>query len=173
MSARGRKPCLSLCWDCANSLKPWKCAWVRANEPIPGWWATPNKESRSGKLWSYHVISCPNFDRDSFRGGLERNLTGSNHETRIDKPDTANIAEAIIERAILDWKYINSYGVPDTKMEDVVVTKHDLIEFFFSEWFVRLLESFSYHSPEQIRKYIGITEDMNPTKKVMETAKRR
>ena len=159
---------MTLCWDCANSTDKHKCPWVGKGQPVPGWTAMPNQLKVVGNkgepVDSFHVIACPLFDRDSFNGGLEANIFGKKKEpARLDDKDIINIAEAICERAVRDWALLD-YGKLKTVGTDgsTFVDRYSLLEFFFSRWFETLLESFSYHTPQQIRRYIKISDDMNP-----------
>lgn len=168
---RGRptyKP--TLCWDCRNATDKDKCPWAGKSIPVPGWVATHNKLKVVGKggdaVDSYHVTSCPLFDRDSFNGCLDEVVFGKKRKpAKLDDKDIVNIAEAICERAVRDWMLID-YGQLRTVHTDgdSPIDRRALLEFFFSRWFETLLEAFSYHSPDQIRRYLRITNDMRPRK---------
>lgn len=53
----------SLCWDCANAFG--KCSWSEGAKftPIDGWDAV---SIVAGTVDSYHVRSCPEFQKDDF-----------------------------------------------------------------------------------------------------------
>lgn len=169
-SNRGRRPYgMTLCWDCRNATDPAKCPWVGKWEPVDGWDAKPTLLKIPGciePVQSFHVISCPLFDRDSYKGGLEENVFGKRKESiSLDDKDIVNIAKAICERAVRDWAILE-YGALKTVCTDgVQIDRFSVLSFFFSRWFTDLLETFSYHTPEQIRRYIKITDDMNPNRK--------
>lgn len=54
----------SLCWDCANALCG--CDWSRDFKPVEGWEAKFSPATKN-KVESYHVISCPQFEKDKER----------------------------------------------------------------------------------------------------------
>lgn len=170
-SNRGRRSYgMTLCWDCKNATGPNECPWARDGSPVRGWTTIPTTLKIPGcpePIKSFHVIDCPRFDRDSFRGGLDEVVFGKKRKpTKLDDKDIVNVAEAICERAVRDWILLD-YGQLRTVGTDgsTFIDRYSLLEFFFSRWFETLLESFSYHSPDQIRRYIHITPDMNPHKK--------
>ena len=168
MSAvNGYKP--TLCWDCKNSTKPWNCPWVENFTPVKGWVAIPTNVGRFYNYDSYRVITCPKFVRSSFNGGLVEDTFGRSDPIDLDDTGTANLAEAIVERAVEDWKFLE-YGL----LDDIVfcggrIFKSELLEFFFSEWFEQLLESFTERTPSNIRRYLKITDDMRPKKEGVRT----
>ena len=53
----------ALCWDCANATGG--CAWSEKHEPIQGQIVRHENEGVT-------VIECPEFDRNSWGGGLYR-----------------------------------------------------------------------------------------------------
>ncbi len=159
----------TLCWDCKNAAKPWACEWVGSGKPVNGWWAKPTtmKGMRGmAPIESYHVVRCPKFKRGSFGGGLTRDTFGKHEFIKLDDKDTVNLAEAIIQSAVEDWQSLKFGELSVVNKAGKPVFKADVLEFFFSRWFERLLESFSAHTPQQIRSYIHITEDMRPNKGV-------
>ena len=52
---------LTLCQKCSRL----DCSWMRDLIPVPGWEATPStiKNGEDRMLKSYHVISCPLYER--------------------------------------------------------------------------------------------------------------
>ena len=161
----------TLCWDCKNSTKPWNCPWVENFTPVKGWLATPTSVGKYYNYDSFYVTSCPRFERGSFCGGLAEDAFGKQEPAQVEEKDCGTLAEAIIERAVEDWKFLE-YGA----LEEIVfcggrIFKTELLEFFFSEWFEQLLESFTERTPQNIRRYLKIKEDMRPKKK--EGVKRR
>ena len=159
------KPCISLCLDCESATKPWRCPWVKNFTPIEGWEATPTQLYKPPMHYdSFDVKSCPLFVRDAVGGGRDWIETREERAPiKVDNRDTVTLAEAIIERAVMDWKYIE-YGQMEDKIHSngTAIWKDELLEFFFSSWFECLLASFSQHSPEQIRRFLQITDNMKP-----------
>lgn len=162
---RGRKS-WSLCWDCRNAVDPLACEWVDNGTPVNGWWATPTQirgVRKTGPIASYHVTLCPKFVRGSYNGGLEDNVfSGNGDRIELDRNDIKNVAEAICEKAIEDWKSLDYGNLSSLQVSGETITRAELLDFFFSEWFERLIHAFSRHSPEQIRHYIKIEPSMKP-----------
>ena len=72
----------TLCWDCANSNPNPEtgkgCKWSVYNKPVDGWEATetviisrPDRTAGESRMPSFIVVGCPEFDRDSFDGGMK------------------------------------------------------------------------------------------------------
>lgn len=158
----------TLCWDCILATDFQKCEWAGEGKPVPGWDAVPTtiKMPKGYEpTHSYHVTRCPKFKRCSVAGGQERCLLVSDDSISLDNNDVKNIAEAIVESAVDDWKALD-YGtravVYRHRME---IEREEVLEFFFSHRFGVLLGTFSQRLPSQIRSYLGITDDMNPSLK--------
>ena len=154
----------TLCWDCKNSTKPWNCPWVDNFTPVKGWIAIPTHVGKYYQYDSFRVIECPKFKRSSFCGGLVEDTFSEKEPSQIDDKGCVALAEAIVERAVEDWKFLE-YGA----LEEIVfcggrIFKSEILEFFFSEWFEHLLESFTEYTPQQIRRYLKIRNDMRPKK---------
>ena len=103
------------------------------------------------------MIRCPLFSRDSVNGGQKETIK---RKVLRDDEGATELASAILERAVLDWQSLG-YGklamvIADTKP----ITREGMLEFFFSEWFEALLAPVTDYSPEQIRRFLFITEDM-------------
>lgn len=64
-----------LCWDCANATNG-RCSWSRELIPVPGWVARKVNARlyRGGEMidGTYHVIDCPEFERDAYGFGQIR-----------------------------------------------------------------------------------------------------
>jgi hypothetical protein len=72
--------------------------------------------------------------------------------------DPFDLALAIIERYVLDWRALE-YGDRDFVLVDgVLVSKEDTLTFFFEPWFYDLCTAIHY-TPTQIRKALRIPED--------------
>lgn len=72
--------------------------------------------------------------------------------------DPFDLALAIIERYVLDWRALE-YGERDFVLVDgVLVSKEDTLTFFFEPWFYDLCTAIRY-TPKQIRKALRIPED--------------
>lgn len=72
--------------------------------------------------------------------------------------DPFDLALAIIERYVLDWRALE-YGDRDFVLVDgVLVSKEDTLTFFFEPWFYDLCTAVHY-TPKQIRKALRIPED--------------
>ena len=73
--------------------------------------------------------------------------------------DPFDLALAIIERYVLDWRALE-YGDRDFVLVDgVLVSKEDTLTFFFEPWFYDLCTAVHY-TPKQIRKALRIPEDL-------------
>ena len=129
---------------------------------MKGWDATPTVVGNLYRYSSYRVDSCPLFWQDAVNGGLEEDLFGRKRHVHIDGPDTVRIASEICTQAVRDWQYLRYGEIESAPYYGDRRKKVELLEFFFSNWFARLLECFSERSPEQIRSYLKITEDMRP-----------
>lgn len=158
-----RKPSTpTLCFDCGNATNPDVCPWVRDGTPVQGWTAKPTVIGRSYKFDSYRVEGCPLFWRDGHSGGLVEDLFGRKRRVTIDGDDSIKLAAAICARAVEDWKFLGYGALKSVPYYGDRLYREELIEFFFSPWFEKLLGSFSERTPEQIRRYIHITDDMRP-----------
>ena len=72
--------------------------------------------------------------------------------------DPFDLALAIIERYVLDWRALE-YGDRDYVLVDgILVSKEDTLTFFFEPWFYDLCTAIHY-TPKQIRKALRIPED--------------
>ena len=147
----------SLCWDCANATRPWRCCWVRDNRPYPGWLAKKTLVSKKSVPYeSYHVLICPGFVRDSYLGGLMCD-TEANHKVTIDDDDTMQLAEAIVERAVEDWIALHYGDIPKlSKCDGSAVNRKEVVEFFYSDWCKELMESFTDYTPNNLQIYLGM-----------------
>lgn len=152
----------TLCWDCANATHSEKCPWVDSFTPVPGWKARPTKIFGSYPLESYVVIECPWFRRDSFGAGTEKCLISWSRPIKLYDDDLKNISEAIIENAVEDWKALQFGALEAVTSRASRITKQKTLEFFFSVDFENFLSTFSERTPEQIRSWLHITEDMRP-----------
>ena len=148
----------TLCWDCKNANKPHICPWFRDYTPVEGWNAKKTYIGGVSQYDSYLVMDCPLFVRGSFNGGLVEDTFGTPEHFNLDDQDTVNLAEAIIERQIDDWRFLKCGKVDNVDYCGNKLRKKDCLEFFFSDWFEFLLSSFSSLSAQEIRDYIGITE---------------
>ena len=153
----------TLCWNCRNATNPDVCPWVRDFTPVKGWKAESNMVGRKPYIYeSFLVKECPLFKRDGFRGGLEEDIFGPKKKISVDQKDAQALASAICARMAEDWIFLE-YGLLDNcRFSGQRVFKADCLEFFFSPWFETLLASFSKRTPEQIRSYLRITENMQP-----------
>lgn len=151
----------SLCWDCANATRPWRCPWVEDGTTIEGWRATPSLiGKRSGYPYrSYCVIACPKFIRDSYCGGILADEEHNHKMPRIDNGDLRALAEAIVERAIIDWDTLDRGRLKSIKSDGQVIHLNKVLGFFFSDWFGELLGTFSQRTPEWVRQQIGIPDE--------------
>lgn len=59
-------PTFTKCWDCIKSTNG-GCSWSEKLQPVDGWVAIRNEEKES-----YHVIECPEFERDTYGSGMYR-----------------------------------------------------------------------------------------------------
>ena len=153
----------SLCWDCANSTNSEVCPWARELTPVKGWDAKPYRLGGVAPMDSYIVSDCPLFKRDSFGAGAERCLmTQKKKPPTLYNDDLKNIAEAIIEGAVEDWKALQYGALEYVRFRGDRITKKDTLEFFFSKDFEDFLGTFSERTPQQIRSWLQITDDMMP-----------
>lgn len=152
----------TLCWDCENATRPHVCPWVRDYTPVDGWSASPTHIGGYYSYDSYIVTECPLFVRDAFGGGIDEDVFCKHKKITIDDQDAVNLAEAIIERQVEDWKFLEYGRLDNITFCGSRIKRKECLEFFFSPWFEQLLASFSDRSPEEIRGYIRIYESMRP-----------
>lgn len=152
--SRGKVTKQTLCWDCKNSTKPDICPWVRDFTPVPGWTAEKTEIRNLGE--SYLVKECPLFKRGAFKGGMEEDVFGKREHISIDNQDTVKLAEAIIERYVEDWKFLEYGELDGIRFCGSRLKRKKILEFFYSEWFERLLSLFSDIEPDYIRKALKI-----------------
>jgi len=152
----------SLCWDCRNCTKPEVCSWANDFTPVKGWTAIPTTVGGYHPFDSYLVKECPLFSRAAFSGGQTRDLFVKADYLEIDDQDAENLAEAIIERAIEDWKFLEYGNLDNITFSGSRIKRSELLEFFFSPWFEQLLASFTDIPPNKIREHIKITDKMKP-----------
>lgn len=69
-----------------------------------------------------------------------------------------DLAFGIVEQAVRDWKALDYGEKAEVVMDGVMVSRREVVRFFFSEWFLHLIEHFPY-TPRQIRKELNIPED--------------
>jgi hypothetical protein len=150
----------SLCWDCALATQPWKCEWADRFEPVPGWEAEECYCGQNGSGYeSYNVIACPKFKRDSYAGGLAKDPM-CRKRIMLDDPGVRALSEAIIERAVDDWKELRNGELASTRTSDgKAVKRKELIQFFFSGEFASMLNSFSKYTPAQIRRFLDVHDE--------------
>lgn len=161
----------SLCWDCSLATQPWKCEWADRFEPVPGWEAEKCYCGKKGDGYeSYNVIACPKFKRDSYAGGLAKDPM-CRKRIALDNPEVRALSEAIIERAVDDWKELRNGELARTRASDgKAVKREELIRFFFSGEFASMLNSFSRYTPAQIRRFLDVHDEAYYSEK--EDAKR-
>jgi len=153
----------SLCWDCKNCTKPTVCSWTRDFTPVDGWKAKKiTLSTRYHPFDSFLVKECPLFARNAFGGGQTENLFGKRDRISLDDNDVVNLAAAIIERMVEDWRFLD-YG----KLDNITfcgsrIRKSDCVEFFFSPWFETLLAAVTDVTPDEVRKAIKIPEYLHP-----------
>jgi hypothetical protein len=68
------------------------------------------------------------------------------------------LAEAIVERAIIDWDTLGRGRLKSIKSDGQVIHLNKVLGFFFSDWFGELLGTFSQRTPEWVRQQIGIPD---------------
>lgn len=146
----------SLCWDCANATRPWRCPWVSKFQDVPGWVARKTTVRGTPPYKSRKVNACPLFERDAYCGGLTVDVCNQ-RKAIIDESDTRWIAEAIVERAVEDWRELECGNKAAVYSSDGKRVKRDeVVDFFHSKWCAVLLQSFTRYTPAQIRKFIGV-----------------
>lgn len=150
----------SLCWDCALSTQLGECEWADRFEPVPGWEAEKCYCGKNGYGYeSYDVIACPKFKRDSYEGGITKDPM-CHKRIMLDDPAVRSLSEAIIERAVDDWRELRNGELARTRVSDgKAVKREELIRFFFSAEFASMLNSFSRYTPAQIRRFLGVHDE--------------
>lgn len=129
----------TLCWDCRNCTKPEVCPWVRNFTPVTGWEATPTVVGKHYPMDSYLVTSCPLFERGSCNAGQEESQLNRKEPIHIDDEDAKNLAAAIIERYVEDWKFLEYGKLDNLYFCGGQLYKRNILRFFASQWFVDLL----------------------------------
>lgn len=153
----------TLCWDCKNCTNPTVCSWARDLTPVNGWKAKKTTLStRYHPFDSFLVEECPLFERDAFGGGHTENLFGKKESVSLDDNDVANLASAIIERMIEDWRFLDCGKLNNITFCGSRIRKKDCVEFFFSPWFETLLAAVTDITPDQVRRAIGVPEYLRP-----------
>ena len=118
----------TICWNCANATDRLSCEWVRNATPVQGWVAIKQK---NWEFESYNVISCPKFTKDV---KVKRSAEMMTDET------ASAIVEAIVDRAIRDWKWADKVqrGVKRVWKESQIkpdAMKENVEKFFRGRWF--------------------------------------
>lgn len=151
----------SLCWDCRNSTKPWKCPWVRDFTPVKGWTALKTYNDPKFGVTSYNVYACPLFSRDAHGGGQVKDMFGAKEKIYIDDDGLKRLATAIIQQYVEDWKFLE-YGALDGVMfRGSRIWRYNIIRFFGSAWFQDLLDATGLEvSTDQVCKALQITDEM-------------
>ena len=88
-------------------------------------------------------------------GGSSRVVDQRSGKTRcaIDERDTEQLAYAILERAVLDWKALE-YGAKASALQDsYLINRKEVVRFFFGEWFSHLVDLTPW-SEDQFRRLI-------------------
>ena len=150
----------TLCWDCANATKPWKCEWVARGEPVPGWEARRTTVNRAWQPFeSCHVIRCPKLDLDAHCGGMIKRMpTIDKHraKTRLDDKSMRALAEAIVERQAMDWMELDFGRFKTVTRYGARIKREDVVLFFNSEDCDNLLALFTDWRACNIRRWLGI-----------------
>ena len=68
------------------------------------------------------------------------------------------LAFGIVEQAVRDWKALDYGRKPEALMDGVLVSRKEVVRFFFSEWFLHLIEPFPY-TAKQVRAALRIPEN--------------
>lgn len=150
------KPTSTLCFECQKATDGNECPWVRDFTPVPGWWAHETRVAANSGYDSYHVVDCPLCKKDAYSGGNEWRLGHPQRKTRLGDDDVIEFAARTIEQAIDDWKTITYFKANDMRLVGQIVWKADLIEFFNSKWFERLLAAVTDVEPSIVRKALKI-----------------
>lgn len=90
--------------------------------------------------------------------GSGRVVVQANGRPRDVTRDPMDLAFAIVQRAVEDWRCLDNGRRESTLVDGVVVNRKEVVEFFFSKWFKELIEPTGY-TPQQIRKALRIDED--------------
>lgn len=163
----------SICWDCKNAVKPHVCPWMDDYTPVKGWTARKMKVGTPPYCESYLVTACPLFKRDGYEGGTITNHFGTHERIKPEEDEIVELAEAIVERAVEDWKYLEYGQLSKVRCHGDLLERDELLCFFFSGWFNVLLQSFSERNPSQIREWIRITDDMEPDEQTKRKVERK
>lgn len=68
-----------------------------------------------------------------------------------------NIASAIIQQAVEDWRYLQESGEDKTRYLSQPIDRGELLNFFYSDWFEFLLSyALPGYTPEDIRAALQI-----------------
>lgn len=72
--------------------------------------------------------------------------------------DVIELSFGIVEQAVKDWKALDYGKRAEVVVDGIMITRREVVRFFFSEWFYHLIKPFPY-TPRQIRKALKIPED--------------
>lgn len=154
----------SICWDCENATNASECSWAESLEPVLGWYAKKTILGKAVALnGSFYVMNCPKFKRDSYGYGITpayKLFEESRKAKRLHNDEAINLAEAIIEEAVEEWKALLFGELTEAYYCNDKIQRKDVLIFFFSEDFENLLSMFSERTPSQIRHLLKITNDM-------------
>lgn len=161
----------SLCWDCANATKGWKCPWASSkHEPVPGWEADSTIVNMriKGVVYpteSFCVNACPLFERDSYGGGLYKSEEEAGKQKvevkEEDIPRSRNLYPLygeILAQSVKDWSQLDHGNFKRIEFADGTVKRDEMMDFFHGEWFQTLLEVCTNYTPQQVREMIQVPE---------------
>lgn len=144
----------TLCWDCAWSNGSGDCPWVDHQTPVEGWEAIPNHVAGHYGFDSFSVVKCPSFKRDSHNAGQSWQWGRPGKKTELSSGDAVKIASRIIDQAVQDWRDIKDTN--NLRLDGQVVWHEEVVEFFNSSWFERLLALASDLDPDKCRDSLKI-----------------
>lgn len=150
----------TLCWDCALANGSGDCPWAENHTPVEGWNAIPNHVAGGAGYDSYAVIECPKFKRDSRNGGQDWRWLKPLTESELSSGDAIRLSCRIIDQAVQDWKSLKDYEEFPLRLDGQVVWRRDVVSFFNSVWFERLLTLASGDlDPEDCRATLKIPKE--------------
>ena len=125
----------TLCWSCKHATNGRVCCWAGELKPVKGWVAIPTviKEYQTE---SAYVTESPKFQEDDKKPSKVWKASPENA--------FSSLVEAIVDRAIRDWKWADYIEKGKRRWSDSQITpegmKKDVENFFRGKWFKSLCD---------------------------------
>lgn len=125
----------SLCWKCKHATDGRVCEWARNFKPVKGWTAVPHILGEY-RAHSYYITECPKYEE------------GHREVTEISDEAANALLQAIVQRAVTDWKRSEQVRIGELKAADTGLSReqslalqHDVERFFLRGWYTNVSDS--------------------------------